>query len=205
MTATAHDAVRARTLAARLVRMIGARAPSTMPDRFAFARKENCFATFAVAGHADIRLVPYLKSSTRGCSRDANIGGFVHGASPQSSSRQAQNHIPSSFQSCDAGRHAIQANCWHDRFAAGHCPTHWSTRKLAAKPGISDTRCPRCVVPSDSGRTWSRLSKGREVGGEARRHRRPIGVANGACVGADLRRQESLAGAGLSRARVAAC
>jgi hypothetical protein len=175
-----------------------------MPDRFAFARKENCFATFAVAGHAAIRLVPNLKSSTRGCSRDANIGGFVHGASPQSSSRQAQNHMPSSFQSRDAGRHAIQANCWHHRFAAGHCPTHWSTRKLAAKPGISDTRCPRCVVPSDSGRTWSRLSKGREVGGEARRRRRPVCVATGACVGAVLRRQESVAGAALYRARVAA-
>ena len=148
--------------------MIGARAPSNMPDRFAFARKENCFATFAVAGHAAIRLVPNLKSSTRGCSRDANIGGFVHGASPQSSSRQAQNHMPSSFQSRDAGRHAIQANCWRGRFAACHGPTHWSTRTLAAKPGISDTRCPKCAVPTDSGGTWSRLSKGRAMGGRWR-------------------------------------
>ena len=40
----ATDGMRVRTVSARLVRMIGTRAPSTMPAASAFARKVSCFA-----------------------------------------------------------------------------------------------------------------------------------------------------------------
>ena len=52
MTATAHDARRVSSESARLVRMIGTRAPSTMPAASAFARNDRLFASILPASRS---------------------------------------------------------------------------------------------------------------------------------------------------------
>src|SRR6516225_11321907 len=55
--ATAQLAIRALTLSARLVRMIGTRAPSTKPALSAFARNVSCFARMLPASRSGARRI----------------------------------------------------------------------------------------------------------------------------------------------------
>ena len=64
-TATAQEAMRVRTESAREVRMIGTRAPSTMPAASAFDRKIRFFASMLPASRS---------GTTRICARPATVG-----------------------------------------------------------------------------------------------------------------------------------
>jgi hypothetical protein len=82
--------------------------------------------------------------------------------------------------------------------------THWSTRKLAARLGVSASVL---AVWRANGlkphlvQEFQGIARS-EVRREARGHRRPLYVAAGACLGAVLRREESGAGAGSYPARL---